>query len=84
MTEQKRFLIKTLRDFGFGKKSLHSIVENEVDELMQQFMEFDGLPFQPQEFFCLATVNSLWQIVAGKRFQYDEKALTDLAHHLSR
>lgn len=36
-TEQRRFALKTLRDFGFGKKSMEAIMHENVDELMDYF-----------------------------------------------
>ncbi len=31
--EQRRFLLKNLRDFGFGKNSMESILQDEVSKL---------------------------------------------------
>lgn len=35
--EQRRFTLRTLRDFGFGKQSMDGMLLHEVDELIQSF-----------------------------------------------
>ena len=35
---QRRFALKTLKDFGFGKKSLEATVNIEIDEIIRQFL----------------------------------------------
>lgn len=33
--EQRRFVLKTLRDFGFGKGSMESLIKDEVFDLVE-------------------------------------------------
>ena len=35
---QRRFSLKTLKDFGFGKRSLEETVNIEIEELIQRFI----------------------------------------------
>lgn len=35
--EQRRFALRTLRDFGFGKQSMDGLLIDEVQELVQLF-----------------------------------------------
>ena len=37
-TAQRRFALKTLKDFGFGKQSLECAVNLEIDELIKCFL----------------------------------------------
>ena len=65
-SNQRRFSLKQLRDLGFGKKSLDSVMIEEVDEVIekvanQKTVVMDGT-------FNTAIINVLWQIVASKRF----------------
>lgn len=71
--EQRRFVLKTLRDFGFGKKSLESLIHNEVKELVTTLLQLHGKPFEPEDAFNLSVVNSLWTIITGRRFKNDDK-----------
>ena len=43
-TEQRRFALKQLRDLGFGRKSLDSVMVHEVDQVIDRFLETkDGI-----------------------------------------
>ena len=76
---QRRFALKQLKDLGFGKKSLDSIMIQEVDEVIDSMLhlkvvEMDGT-------FNIAIINVLWEIVASKRFDHnasDTKQMMDL------
>lgn len=35
--EQRRFTLRTLRDFGFGKRTMDGLLLQEVEELVQYF-----------------------------------------------
>ena len=68
-SHQRRFALKELRDLGFGKKSLDSIMNEEVDEVIEKISKektavMDGT-------FNTPIINVLWQIVASKRFEHN-------------
>ena len=63
----RRFTLKTLKDFGFGKKSLESVLLEESDRMVEFFVEKNSEPIYVQTLFNLAILNVLWTIVAGKR-----------------
>ncbi|CAL8142838.1 unnamed protein product [Orchesella dallaii] len=82
--QQRRFVVRQLRDFGFGKTSMESIIMEEVNELGDRLASLKGEPVSNMKgFLSLATVNSLWSIVAGKRYSQDDPKLRALAHQLS-
>ncbi|XP_076286675.1 putative cytochrome P450 303a1 [Lasioglossum baleicum] len=43
--EQRRFVMKELREFGFGRKSMAAIIEEEAQELVQHFKKLISIEF---------------------------------------
>nr|QST15063.1 CYP370A1 protein [Diaphanosoma celebensis] len=83
---QRRFTLRHLRDFGFGKSSMEHVMKEEIDEALaeirtrseadsKRIVDFEG-------FFNVPVTNLLWAIVAGHRFRRDDtqflKLLKDL------
>jgi len=70
--EQKRFVLKCLRDHGFGKKSEESVQE-EAKQLVATILKQSNLEgdFHLAEVFNIPVVNILWKMVANKTFPLD-------------
>ena len=68
---QRRFSLKTLKDFGFGKQSIEAAINIEVDEIIEQFLSTKGDTVLAQD-FNVPIINILWQLVAGSRFSKDD------------
>lgn len=81
--EQRRFTLKSLRDFGFGKKSMETIVYDEINELIDTFKTMTGKPMQTQNKFNAAVLNALWSMVTGQRYSHDNPLLQDLIKRLT-
>lgn len=82
--EQRRFVIRQLRDFGFGKSSMEAVMLEEVNELIERFVAKKGEPiYDIKSELSLAVVNSLWSIVAGTRHSQEDPKLRHLARQLS-
>ena len=76
--EQRRFTLKHLRDFGFGKQSLDIVIQDEANDTIEKIIEtslsnrvkynvkIDGL-------FNIPAVNVIWRIIANKRFDPDSE-----------
>ena len=66
---QRRYTLKTLKDFGFGKKSLEGVLIEEADRMGDYFRDqfTNGEPTLVLNLFNVAILNSLWQIVANHR-----------------
>ncbi len=52
---QRRFILKNLRDFGFGKKSMEGLVHEEIQELIEGFKKDVGKPITTQNRFNAGT-----------------------------
>jgi hypothetical protein len=66
--EQRRFALKHLRDFGFGKSSMEDIIQEEFIQLGEKFKENNVKEVDSHQLFNLMVINVLWGIVAGKRY----------------
>ena len=69
---QRRFGLKKLKDFGFGKQSLEETINMEVEETMQKFLMAGKEDFYLSTDFNIPIINILWQLVAGSRFAEDD------------
>merc|ERR1712064_216143 len=75
---QRRFIHRTLRDFGFGKASIENILLSEADHLMEHFNGLKGRPVQPQLIFNVGVLNIIWKIVADKRYDLTDVRMVRL------
>ncbi|CAG7723409.1 unnamed protein product [Allacma fusca] len=73
--DQRRFTLRHLRDFGFGKNSMEGLVLEEVDELLGWLKSQGNNPVCLNTKFNLAVVNSLWRIITGSRFSQSDPKL---------
>ena len=69
---QRRFSLKTLKDFGFGKQSIEEAINIEVDQVVSKFLEKDEDTLLSSD-FNVPMINILWQMVAGKRFTEEDE-----------
>lgn len=77
----RRFLLRHLRDFGFGKSSMEDMILGEVHETIERMRQFKGGPVnQIKDVFQIAIVNSLWMIVGSKRYQHDNPEVLEILH----
>lgn len=76
----RRFLLRQLRDFGFGKSSMESRILDEVNEVILRYKSLEGQSVgNIKNTLRLALVNSLWTILASQRFDHDDPTLLKLA-----
>ena len=64
---QRRYIHRTLREFGFGKASLEIILQSEAEHIVEHFNSLKGQPVEPQLVFNVGVLNVLWKIVSDKR-----------------
>ena len=70
-SKQRRFGLKTLKDFGLGKQSLEETINIEVQEIVNAFLSTNE-DFYLRTDFNVPIINILWQLVAGSRFTEDD------------
>nr|AIL94133.1 cytochrome P450 CYP3041A2 [Tigriopus japonicus] len=85
-TEQRRFALKNLRDFGFGRKGLDHVIQDEASQLVQSLLS-ESRNFSHEVLisntFNAPIINVLWQIVASNRFEPGEKSTIEMMEKLS-
>ena len=69
--EQRRFTLKHLRNFGLGKKSMDTLIVDEIKELSEKW-KHDGESSDKLKIdwttFNMSILNALWGIVSSRRF----------------
>nr|CAD7392258.1 unnamed protein product [Timema cristinae] len=80
--KQRRFTVRHLREFGIGKKSMEGIIYEEVENLMKDLKKTKTI--QVGGYFNIPVVNVLWAVVAGKRFDHNDKEFVKLVRGLFR
>ena len=71
-TTQRRFSLKSLKDLGFGRKSLEDSIHFEVEEIIEQCFSSEEDILLGSD-FNIPIINILWQIVANKRLSPDSR-----------
>jgi len=78
----RRFTIKTLKDFGYGKtKSMESVLDDEVKGLLGKLeaLRVDHKGQVPMKgLFNMPVLNVLWSMVCETRSAEDDKKLQEL------
>ncbi|EFN67203.1 Probable cytochrome P450 305a1 [Camponotus floridanus] len=73
--DQRRFVLKTLKEFGFGKMAMEDIILNDAVSLTSiiESLAKLGPITNLHNLTSIAVLNSLWTLVAGSRFDLDEE-----------
>ena len=77
-TEQRRFALRRLRDFGLGKSSMEDSIQDEIRQLQELLDKHLNQPINMNKIFNLASVNALWTLLTGLRFSLEDPKLTEL------
>ncbi|XP_068106948.1 cytochrome P450 2F3-like isoform X4 [Hyperolius riggenbachi] len=74
----RTFTFKTLRDFGFGKKSFEGKMQEETRCLVEELRRSQGQPMNPTRCFSYAFANVVCSVVFGERFDYSDERFSKL------
>lgn len=81
---QRRFIVRHLKEFGFARKGMVEIIQNEAEFCMNDLLHEIRLQggeyclIKMQKFFSLYVLNTLWQMMAGIRYTPENKELKTL------
>lgn len=70
--EQRKFVLRHLREFGFGRRTMGGLVEDEASELVKYFKNkvMEGNNILPmRDAFGVCVLNTLWTMLAGIRYR---------------
>lgn len=80
--EQRRFVLRQLREFGFGRKNMSLMIEEESDYMVhdiKDLMNNSGhLIADMESIFNIHVLNTLWTMLAGVRYSSQDKGLKEL------
>ena len=80
--EQRKFTLRHLREFGYGKNQMENLIVEEVKLLVDNFKAQEGKPIELSRRFNLAVVNSLWTIMTGARLDHDDPHLNQVLDNI--
>merc|ERR1711935_985206 len=82
-SDQRRFTLRALRDFGYGKRGLEHLINEEVASFITHLQDHVEEEMEFNTLFNIPIVNALWKITAGERFEYDDGKLLDILDQLN-
>ncbi|KAM4696336.1 cytochrome P450 2G1-like [Rhinophrynus dorsalis] len=82
--QMHNFTIKTLKDFGMGKKSIEVKIQEEAHYLVEEFRKSKGIPIEPHKCIMDAVSNVLFSILFGNRFEYSDETFSKLLFNVDQ
>ncbi|XP_071980581.1 cytochrome P450 2G1-like [Engystomops pustulosus] len=80
--ELRRFSVMTLREFGFGKRSLEDRIHEETQHLVEALKNTKETIFDARETLCNAVYNVIFSIMFGHRYDYEDKEMTRMSNYI--
>lgn len=85
--DQRRFAIRQLREFGFGRRDMGEIIVEEAQDLVKSILEkfkCNSSIIMPMiDVFNVSVLNTLWTMLTGNRYDPQDKELRSLQSMLS-
>ncbi|KAM4696329.1 cytochrome P450 2G1-like [Rhinophrynus dorsalis] len=74
----RQFTMRTLKDFGMGKKSIEVKIQEEAHYLVKEFRKSNGIPIETHKGIMDAVSNVLFSILFGNRFEYSDETFSKM------
>ncbi|XP_066273784.1 cytochrome P450 2J4-like [Branchiostoma lanceolatum] len=82
--QQRKFALKSLRDFGFGKRSMEGKILEEAEGLKEEILQTANTPFNVRPLLQNAVGNVICSIVFGSRFEYSDPKFQYLMERITQ
>ncbi|XP_069696214.1 methyl farnesoate epoxidase-like [Periplaneta americana] len=79
--EQRRFTLRHLRNFGFGKTSMEGLILDQVEDIVKEMKDHPIM--QVNGLFNVSALNVLWSMIAGVTYERDDARLKYLFEKLN-
>ncbi|XP_050694778.1 cytochrome P450 2L1-like isoform X2 [Eriocheir sinensis] len=80
--DQRRFVLHHLHDLGFGKNSYEPMMLEEITELSDRLAKQEGKALEIKHLFNWCALNTLWGMIMGKRYSYDDPKMVEVMNAL--
>ncbi|XP_055341698.1 cytochrome P450 2B4-like [Paramacrobiotus metropolitanus] len=82
--EHRRFVLRALKDFGMGGRSIEEKVAEEAGYLMELFRDTREAPFDDKIFISTAVANVISNVVANRRYDVNDPEFVNLLNCIAR
>lgn len=76
--EQRAFLVRQLRNVGFGRSKMEICIQNELGEILKFIDNKREIFGGENNFLATSVINILWTFTCGSQFQRDDARLKRL------
>ncbi|CAK1556238.1 unnamed protein product [Leptosia nina] len=83
-TKTRRAVLKHLRNFGYGSRSMENNICEEVKAIVDLRKLDAGRPVVVNHVFDVAIVNIMWKLVAGKRYDLKDNKLKHICDLITK
>ncbi|XP_021181458.3 farnesoate epoxidase isoform X1 [Helicoverpa armigera] len=83
-SKTRRIVLKYLKSFGYNTRFMENYISEECRELVKLRTNDAGRPILVNNMFNITIVNILWRLVAGKRYDLEDKKLKLLCDLIMR
>ncbi|XP_065162039.1 probable cytochrome P450 303a1 [Atheta coriaria] len=85
--EQRRFILRHLREFGFGKRNMSEMIEAEADVMVNHIKHLIGnqkeISAPMDTMFGIHILNTIWTMLAGTKYNPEDSNLKYLQNILT-
>ena len=71
--EWRRFTLHTLKGMGFGGRTMETLIQDELRDLVLYLQKKANQPLYTKDFTDIIAVNGLWEILAGEKFDLEDE-----------